>query len=87
MNRYSTGRRGKTADREAAARYTALLTADLPRTLSPRQAWYLSGGVMGRTDGNEPDRPGIPLAAVAKRVPDCLHFVPDLRAHLQETAA
>lgn len=82
MNRHTTGRRGKTADREAAARYSALLTADVPRTLSPREAWYLSGGVMGRPDGYQPDRPGIPLAQVAKRVPDCLHFLPDLQQHL-----
>lgn len=75
MNRHSTGRRGRSADRAAASRYMRLRTAGVPSMLTPRAAWYLSGGVMGRQDQDA--RATVPTASVAKHVPDCERFLPD----------
>lgn len=64
----------------AAERFARLRDAGVPALISPREAWFLSGGIIGRRDGYQPDRPGVPLARIAKMVPDCETFLPDYRA-------
>lgn len=61
--------------RDAAARYAALRAHGVPMTLSPRDAWYLSGGVIGRQHDTTGER--VPLARIARDVADCLAFLED----------
>jgi len=64
----------------AMNRNARLRAAGVPAILSPREAWFLSGGVIGRPDGYQPDRPAFPTARIAKEVPDCEHFLADYLA-------
>ena len=67
---------GNVANRAAAARYSRLRAAGVQGILTSHLAWYLSGGVAGEQHNHDTL---VPLAAVAKKVPDCEHFIADYR--------
>jgi hypothetical protein len=52
----------------------------VPRLLTGREAWHLSGGLVGSADDTSP----VPLAQVCLRAPDAEAFLPDWRAVAQE---
>lgn len=63
---------------EAAGRYSRLRAAGVPALLSPRAAWFLSGGVVHVPFGGQ-----INLSTLVVRVPDCEHFLPDYQEMAQ----
>lgn len=63
---------------DAMNRLTALRAAGVPLVIPSGDAWYLSGGVAGERDGTGT----VPLATIARDVPDCLAFLPDYLEHV-----
>lgn len=61
---------------DATRRLTALRNAGVPLILTGHAAWHLSGGVLGARDDHEGT---VPLARIARDVPDAEHFLPDWR--------
>lgn len=60
----------------ATKRLVELRAAGVPHILSAHDAWYLSGGVLGARDDHDTK---VPLARIARDVPDALAFLPDWR--------